>query len=49
MHDARLRVLQTYAWSCTKRTVNVYLTGPVSDKTTWKNAPGMTSGNLLDH
>ncbi|MEU0184619.1 DNRLRE domain-containing protein [Streptomyces sp. NPDC006207] len=45
--SAKLRLLETYAWSCSARTMNVYLTGPISNKTTWKNAPSMTSGNKL--
>jgi FG-GAP-like repeat len=45
--SAKLHLLETYSWSCTRRSMNVYLTGPISNKTTWRNAPDMTSGNKL--
>ena len=44
---AKLHALETYSWSCSARTMNVYVTGPISNKTTWKNAPKMTAGNKL--
>ncbi|MEH0419491.1 DNRLRE domain-containing protein [Streptomyces sp. B21-083] len=44
---AKLHILETYSWSCSPRTVNVYVTGPISNKTTWRNAPSMTAGNKL--
>ncbi|MFD8965389.1 DNRLRE domain-containing protein [Streptomyces sp. NPDC059568] len=47
VHEATLRVLETYAWSCSPRRMDIYLTGPISSKTTWKNAPKMTSANKL--
>jgi hypothetical protein len=45
--SAKLHALNTYSWSCSARTMNVYLTGPISSRTTWNNAPKMTSGNKL--
>ncbi|MFE0509507.1 DNRLRE domain-containing protein [Streptomyces sp. NPDC058964] len=45
--SAKLHALETYAWSCTARTMNVYLTGAISNKTTWRNAPRMTADNRL--
>ncbi|MEU2777954.1 DNRLRE domain-containing protein [Streptomyces sp. NPDC007162] len=45
--SAKLHALETYSWSCTARTMNVYLTGAISNKTTWRNAPKMTAGNKL--
>ncbi|MEU5484085.1 DNRLRE domain-containing protein [Streptomyces mirabilis] len=45
--SARLHALETYSWSCSARTMNVYLTGPITNKTTWRNAPKMTAGNKL--
>ncbi|MFJ2094024.1 DNRLRE domain-containing protein [Streptomyces sp. NPDC087901] len=47
VHEATLRVLETYAWSCSPRRMDIYLTGEISSKTTWKNAPKMTSANKL--
>ncbi|MFE7045705.1 DNRLRE domain-containing protein [Streptomyces atratus] len=47
VHEATLRVLETYAWSCSARRMDIYLTGSISSKTTWKNAPKMTSANKL--
>ncbi|MDX3525793.1 DNRLRE domain-containing protein [Streptomyces sp. ID05-39B] len=47
VHDATLRVLETYSWSCSARRMDIYLTGAISSKTTWKNAPAMTSANKL--
>ncbi|MFJ2647063.1 DNRLRE domain-containing protein [Streptomyces sp. NPDC087420] len=47
VHEATLRVLETYSWSCSPRRMDIYLTGEISSKTTWKNAPKMTSGNKL--
>lgn len=44
---AKLHALETYSWSCSARTMNVYVTGPISNKTTWKNAPKLTDGNKL--
>ncbi|MFD8303299.1 DNRLRE domain-containing protein [Streptomyces sp. NPDC059690] len=45
--SAKLHALETYSWSCSARTMNVYLTGAISNKTTWRNAPKMTAGNKL--
>ncbi|MFF0086040.1 DNRLRE domain-containing protein [Streptomyces canus] len=45
--SAKLHALETYSWSCSARTMNVYLTGAISNKTTWRSAPKMTAGNKL--
>ncbi|MFD9585292.1 DNRLRE domain-containing protein [Streptomyces sp. NPDC059980] len=45
--SAKLHALETYSWSCNPRTMNVYLTGAISNKTTWRNAPKMTAANKL--
>ncbi|MER7763680.1 DNRLRE domain-containing protein [Streptomyces sp. NPDC097619] len=44
---AWLRALNTYSWSCQKRAMSVHLTGPITNKTNWKNAPSMTAGNQI--
>ncbi|MFF2330906.1 MULTISPECIES: DNRLRE domain-containing protein [unclassified Streptomyces] len=43
--SAKLRVLETYAWSCSARSMSVHLTGPVNSHTNWKNAPKLHEGN----
>jgi hypothetical protein len=45
--SAKLHALETDSGSCSARTMNVYLTGPISNKTNWNNAPKMTAGNKL--
>ncbi|WP_308409622.1 DNRLRE domain-containing protein [Streptomyces sp. A3M-1-3] len=47
VHSAKLVALETYSWSCSKRSMTVHLTGPISSKTTWKNAPSMTDSNKI--
>ncbi|MFE1880350.1 DNRLRE domain-containing protein [Streptomyces diastatochromogenes] len=47
VESAKLHALETYSWSCSARTMTVHLTGPISSKTNWKNAPAMTSGNKI--
>ncbi|MGW0945850.1 DNRLRE domain-containing protein [Streptomyces sp. NPDC002623] len=37
--SATLKVLETHSWSCSKRTVQVWRTDPISTKTTWNNQP----------
>ncbi|MEV6654032.1 DNRLRE domain-containing protein [Streptomyces sp. NPDC051219] len=44
---AVLRALNTYSWSCNKRSMSVHLTGTISSKTNWKNAPSMNDGNKI--
>ncbi|MFJ2177238.1 DNRLRE domain-containing protein [Streptomyces sp. NPDC087851] len=44
---ARLRVLETYSWSCSERAVSVHLTGEIDSKTNWKNAPKLHNGNKV--
>ncbi|WP_406401901.1 DNRLRE domain-containing protein [Streptomyces sp. NBC_00879] len=44
---ATLRALNTYSWSCQARSMSVHLTGPISSKTNWKNAPSMNDGNKI--
>ncbi|ELS53610.1 DNRLRE domain-containing protein [Streptomyces viridochromogenes] len=43
--SAKLRMLETYSWSCSARAMSVHLTGPVNGKTNWKNAPKLHDGN----
>ncbi|MFE5819383.1 DNRLRE domain-containing protein [Streptomyces sp. NPDC056479] len=43
--SAKLRMLETYSWSCSARSMSVHLTGPVTGKTNWKNAPRLHDGN----
>ncbi|MFD8057643.1 DNRLRE domain-containing protein [Streptomyces cyaneofuscatus] len=43
--SAKLRLLETYAWSCSPRSMSVHLTGPVNAHTNWKNAPKLHDGN----
>ncbi|SEE69811.1 hypothetical protein SAMN05216489_07861 [Streptomyces sp. 3213] len=42
---AKLRVLETYSWSCSSRSMSVHLTGAIDSHTTWKNAPKLHDGN----
>ncbi|MFJ5780377.1 DNRLRE domain-containing protein [Streptomyces sp. NPDC093094] len=44
---AKLRLLETYAWSCSARSMSVHLTGPIDGHTNWKNAPRLHDGNKL--
>lgn len=43
--SAKLRVLETYAWSCSARSMSVHLTREINSHTNWKNAPGLHDGN----
>lgn len=47
VQSAKLRALETYSWSCSPRSMTVHLTGAISSKTNWKNAPSMNSGNKI--
>ncbi|MER5967573.1 DNRLRE domain-containing protein [Streptomyces sp. NPDC002057] len=47
VEKAVLRALNTYSWSCNKRSMSVHLTGTISSRTTWKNAPSMNDGNRI--
>ncbi|MFD9459542.1 FG-GAP-like repeat-containing protein [Streptomyces sp. NPDC060027] len=44
---AKLRVLETYSWSCQDRSMSVHLTSEVNSHTNWKNAPKLHDGNKL--
>ncbi|ALV30712.1 DNRLRE domain-containing protein [Streptomyces sp. CdTB01] len=44
---AKLRMLETYAWSCQDRSMSVHLTGEIDSHTNWKNAPKLHDGNKL--
>ncbi|MFF4573533.1 DNRLRE domain-containing protein [Streptomyces sp. NPDC001410] len=44
---AKLRMLETYAWSCSERSMSVHLTGEVNAHTNWSNAPKLHDGNKL--
>ncbi|MEU5335670.1 DNRLRE domain-containing protein [Streptomyces asoensis] len=43
--SAKLRMLETYSWSCSARSMSVHLTGAVNGHTNWKNAPKLSDGN----
>lgn len=45
--SAKLRMLETYSWSCQERAMSVHLTGEVNSKTNWNNAPKLHDGNKL--
>ncbi|WP_338671961.1 DNRLRE domain-containing protein [Streptomyces sp. SCSIO 30461] len=46
--DARLRVFETYSWSCNDRALSVHLTGEITSRTNWSNAPKLYDGNKID-
>ncbi|MFI9174067.1 DNRLRE domain-containing protein [Streptomyces lincolnensis] len=45
--SAKLRMLETYSWSCQARSMSVHLTGAINAHTNWKNAPKLHDGNKL--
>ncbi|MFM9449922.1 DNRLRE domain-containing protein [Streptomyces europaeiscabiei] len=45
--SAKLYMLETYAWSCSPRSMSVHLTGKVSGRTNWRNAPRLHDGNKI--
>ncbi|EPD54834.1 DNRLRE domain-containing protein [Streptomyces sp. HGB0020] len=45
--SARLRMLETYSWSCQDRSMSVHLTSEINSHTDWKNAPKLHDGNKL--
>ncbi|MFJ5137587.1 DNRLRE domain-containing protein [Streptomyces sp. NPDC088707] len=45
--SAKLRLLETYSWSCSARQMTVHLSGKISSKTNWKNAPKLHDGNQI--
>lgn len=45
--SAKLRVLETYSWSCQARSMSVHLTSEINGRTNWKNAPKLHDGNKL--
>ncbi|MEU9092830.1 DNRLRE domain-containing protein [Streptomyces sp. NPDC048428] len=45
--SAKLRVLETYSWSCQDRSMSVHITGAINSRTNWSNAPKLTDGNKL--
>ncbi|WP_367321208.1 DNRLRE domain-containing protein [Streptomyces sp. HUAS ZL42] len=45
--SAKLRMLETYSWSCQDRSMSVHLTGEIDSHTNWKNAPRLHDGNKL--
>ncbi|MFF2132493.1 DNRLRE domain-containing protein [Streptomyces olivochromogenes] len=45
--SAKLRMLETYSWSCQSRSMSVHLTGEIDSHTNWKNAPKLHDGNKL--
>ncbi|MDH6434817.1 hypothetical protein M2158_003294 [Streptomyces sp. SAI-144] len=44
---AKLRVLETYSWSCQDRSMSVHLTSRIDAHTNWNNAPELHDGNKL--
>ncbi|MEV4862139.1 DNRLRE domain-containing protein [Streptomyces ossamyceticus] len=47
IETATLRLLETYSWSCSPRSMSVHLTGKVNGRTNWKNAPKLHDGNKI--
>ncbi|MET8942160.1 DNRLRE domain-containing protein [Streptomyces sp. NPDC004542] len=45
--SAKLRMLETYSWSCSDRSMSVHLTGEIDSHTNWSNAPKLHDGNKL--
>ncbi|MCT9077296.1 DNRLRE domain-containing protein [Streptomyces fulvoviolaceus] len=45
--SAKLRMLETYAWSCQARSMSVHLTSEIDSHTNWNNAPELHDGNKL--
>ncbi|AWE50564.1 DNRLRE domain-containing protein [Streptomyces nigra] len=45
--SAKLRMLESYSWSCQARSMSVHLTDDIDSHTNWKNAPGLHDGNKL--
>ncbi|WP_329276151.1 VCBS repeat-containing protein [Streptomyces sp. NBC_01451] len=43
MKSAYIRLQETYAWSCTARSMELWRTGPISSATTWNNQPSWVS------
>lgn len=44
---AKLRLLETYSWSCQDRSMSVHLTSEIDSHTNWNNAPELHDGNKL--
>ncbi|MFJ9428087.1 FG-GAP-like repeat-containing protein [Streptomyces sp. NPDC101490] len=47
VESARLRVKNTWSWSCQSRPVHLYPTGDISSRTSWNNQPGKLTGSPL--
>ncbi|MFI1869084.1 DNRLRE domain-containing protein [Streptomyces jumonjinensis] len=47
IEEANLRLLSTYSWSCSPRSMSVHLTSAISSRTNWKNAPELHDGNKI--
>ncbi|KQX50834.1 MULTISPECIES: DNRLRE domain-containing protein [unclassified Streptomyces] len=45
--SAKLSLLETYSWSCSPRSMSVHVTGAISGRTNWKNAPRLHDGNKV--
>ncbi|WP_406100514.1 DNRLRE domain-containing protein [Streptomyces canus] len=45
--SAKLRLLETYSWSCQARSMSVHLTSGINSHTNWDNAPELHDGNKL--
>ncbi|MEU3743771.1 DNRLRE domain-containing protein [Streptomyces narbonensis] len=46
IQKATLRMLETYSWSCSPRSMSVHVTSRINGKTNWKNAPPLTDANM---
>ncbi|WP_371636487.1 DNRLRE domain-containing protein [Streptomyces zaomyceticus] len=46
IQKATLRLLETYSWSCSARSMSVHHTTAINGRTNWKNAPSLTDGNM---
>ncbi|MGX2993300.1 DNRLRE domain-containing protein [Streptomyces sp. JNUCC 64] len=47
MVKAEFRLLATYSWSCSPRSMSVHVTRKVKARTNWRNAPKLHNGNKL--
>ncbi|MFJ5258844.1 FG-GAP repeat domain-containing protein [Streptomyces sp. NPDC088387] len=41
--DAQFQITETHSWSCTPKPVELWLTGPITSKTTWSAQPPWTA------
>ncbi|MER5764685.1 FG-GAP-like repeat-containing protein [Streptomyces sp. NPDC002082] len=48
INKATFRIKETWSWSCTKKPVQLWATGPISEATTWNNQPAKIGSQPLD-